>query len=125
MLIGGGHRGFVDREAEAAVPDARKMGASARTVAEVFLRMHSVSVARSWCGIDGMTPDHLPVIGPSPSAPNNAFHAVGFSSHGLALGPIVGQIVFDLIVDGRPRLPISGFAVDRTGLRCIDSSMDV
>ncbi|MEM8744575.1 MAG: FAD-binding oxidoreductase, partial [Pseudomonadota bacterium] len=112
VLIGGGHRGFVDREARIASPDPRKLAVSAQTVSEVFPLMRDVPIARSWCGIEGVTPDHLPVIGPSMAA-DNAFHAFGFSAHGFALGPIVGCILADLVTEGGTELPIEAFAGDR------------
>lgn len=112
MLIGGGHRGRVDHENETATPDPRKLAISAQTVAEVFPMMRDVPIARSWCGIEGMTPDHLPVIG-SGIASDNTFHAFGFSSHGFALGPIIGQILSDLITEGGTELPIEAFKADR------------
>ncbi len=112
VLIGGGHRGIVDREARVARPDPRKLAVSAQTVSDVFPLMRDVPIARSWCGIEGVTPDHLPVIGPSIAA-DNAFHAFGFSAHGFALGPIVGCILADLVTEGGTELPIAPFAVDR------------
>lgn len=112
VLIGGGHRGFVDRDAEIATPDPRKLAVSARTVSDVFPMMRDVPIARTWCGIEGMTPDHLPVIGPSAAA-QDAFHAFGFSAHGFALGPIVGCIIADLVTKGGAELPVAPFAVDR------------
>jgi sarcosine oxidase subunit beta len=112
VLIGGGHRGHVDVAAEVARPDLRKLAISARTVSDVFPLMRTVPIARSWCGIEGVTPDQLPVIGPSPAG-EGAFHAFGFSAHGFALGPIVGRIMADLVTGGRTALPIAPFAAGR------------
>ncbi len=112
VLIGGGHRGFVDLDAEVATPDPLKLAFSAQTVANVFPLMRHVPIARAWCGIEGMTPDHLPVIGPSMTA-EDAYHAFGFSAHGFALGPIVGCIIADLVTKGGTDIPIEPFAVDR------------
>ncbi len=112
VLIGGGHRGFVDRDAQVATPDPRKLAISAQTVSDVFPMMRNVPIARTWCGIEGMTPDQLPVIGPSIAA-QDAFHAFGFSAHGFALGPIVGCIIADLVTKGGTELPITPFAVNR------------
>ena len=112
VLIGGGHRGFVDHDAEVATPDPRKLATSARTVSDVFPLMRNVPIARSWSGIEGMTPDHLPIIGPSISG-DRAFHAFGFSAHGFALGPIVGRIMADLVTEGGTDLPIQPFAAER------------
>lgn len=40
-------------------------------------------------------------------------HAFGFSAHGFELGPTGGQIVAELVTEGRSTLPIEAFAVDR------------
>jgi sarcosine oxidase subunit beta len=112
VLIGGGHRGVADRDAETAEPDPAKMALSARTVRRVFPIMSAVPVVRTWCGIEGIMPDEIPVIGPSVAAPD-AYHAFGFSAHGFQLGPIVGRITADLIVDGKSPLPIDAFSIAR------------
>lgn len=112
LLIGGGHPGIVDRAREQARPDIAKLALSARTVVDVFPLMKGVRMARSWCGLEGVTPDHLPILGPSPNA-SDAFHAFGFSAHGFALGPIVGRILADLITVGHCDLPIAPFSPTR------------
>ncbi len=114
VLIGGGHLGSIDASGEVAIPDPRKMALSAQTVVEVFPLMRDVRVARSWCGIEGVMPDQLPVIGPSPAA-DGVFHAFGFSAHGFALGPIVGRLMAELVLDGQASLPIEPFAIERFG----------
>ena len=57
-------------------------------------------------------PDEIPVLGASRNAPN-LVHAFGFSAHGFELGPISGQIVAELVTEGRTSQPIAAFAVDR------------
>ena len=112
VLIGGGHRGGADRDAETAEPDPAKMALSARTVCRVFPIMSEVAVVRTWCGIEGIMPDEIPVIGPGQAAPD-AYHAFGFSAHGFQLGPIVGRIIAELILDGKSSLPIDAFSIAR------------
>ncbi len=112
LLIGGGHRGSIDASGEVASPDPRKMALSARTVVDMFPLMRDVPVARGWCGIEGVTPDELPIIGPSPGG-GDAFHAFGFSGHGFALGPIIGRLMAELVIDAQASLPIEPFAMTR------------
>jgi sarcosine oxidase subunit beta len=69
-------------------------------------------VIRTWAGIDGQMPDHIPVIGGSPTTPN-LVHAFGFSGHGFQLGPAVGEILAELIVHGRSTSPLAPFAIER------------
>lgn len=112
LLIGGAHLGYADRDSGVAEPDPLKMAISAATVSDAFPLVRNVRVARSWAGLEGVTPDRIPVIGPS-HASDNAFHAFGFSAHGFQLGPVVGRVMAELIVDRRTNLPISAFGISR------------
>jgi transaldolase len=69
-------------------------------------------VIRSWTGIDGKMPDLIPVIGRSRTTPN-LIHAFGFSGHGFQLGPVVGEIIAELVTQGRSVSPLEPFSNDR------------
>lgn len=112
VVIGGGHRSRLDMTTERAIIDFKELMISAQTVTDVFPLMQHVPVVRCWAGIEGIMPDQIPVIGPSPSAPD-IFHAFGFSAHGFQLGPIVGKIMADLITKGRTEFSIEPFRADR------------
>jgi sarcosine oxidase subunit beta len=112
VVIGGGHRSRLDMTTERTIIDFKKLMISAQTVTDVFPIMKSVPGVRCWAGIEGIMPDQIPVIGPSPSAPE-IFHAFGFSAHGFQLGPIVGKIMADLVTAGRTEFPIEPFRADR------------
>ena len=50
------------------------------------------------------------------NSPNCFFCAAGFSGHGFKIAPAVGQLVADLVIDGRssdPRIPESDFRFSR------------
>lgn len=112
VVIGGGYRGVADRDTGTTRLNLDGMRQSARTVVEVFPHMRDVPLVRGWAGIEGFMPDQIPVIGPSRNAPA-AYHAFGFCGHGFQLGPIVGRLMAELIVDGAASLPIDPFRVDR------------
>jgi sarcosine oxidase subunit beta len=112
VLIGGGVRCPVDEVRRYGVVDFLKLASSAQTVTDLFPHLASINIVRAWAGIEAYTPDGIPVIGLSGHAPQ-LVHAFGFSGHGFALGPIGGQIVSELVLDGRSTLPIGPFAVDR------------
>jgi sarcosine oxidase subunit beta len=112
VLIGGGHRGRLDRDRNRTELDFSKLAVSARTVWDLFPVMRRAEIVRCWAGIEARMPDDLPVIGPS-AASEGAFHAFGFSAHGFQLGPIVGAIIAELVTGGRTNLPIAPFRVDR------------
>jgi sarcosine oxidase subunit beta len=112
VVIGGGLRSHLDMATERTIIDFKELMVSAQTVIDVFPLMQFVPVVRCWAGIEGIVPDEIPVIGPSPAAPG-FFHAFGFSAHGFQLGPIVGNIMADLITEGRTEFPIEPFRADR------------
>ena len=71
-----------------------------------------VQIESSWAGyIDG-TPDRVPVIGEAPGLKGFLF-ATGFSGHGFAMGPGTGQVVSELILDGKPSVDISAMRYTR------------
>jgi sarcosine oxidase subunit beta len=112
VLIGGGHRGRLDRETNRTDIDFAGLAASARTVWDLFPVMRGAHIVRCWAGIEARMPDDIPVIGPS-SISDGVFHAFGFSAHGFALGPIVGAIIAELVTGGKTNLPIAPFRIDR------------
>jgi sarcosine oxidase subunit beta len=81
------------------------LGIAASVATRFFPSLKTVSIVRCWSGIEGFTPDGLPMIGfgRDPSV----IHATGFSAHGFQLGPAVGQALADLVVDGKTSLPIA------------------
>ncbi len=69
-------------------------------------------IIRSWSGIDGLTPDKLPVIGPSMTTPG-LLHAFGFCGSGFQLGPVIGEILAELALKGGSSSPLDAFRIDR------------
>ncbi|MBO7795464.1 NAD(P)/FAD-dependent oxidoreductase [Burkholderia pseudomallei] len=112
VLIGGGHRAAVDLDTNGTSLALEGLARAARTAIDLFPVMRTARAVRFWSGIEGFLPDGLPVIGPSGGSPS-AFHAFGFSAHGFQLGPIVGQLLAELISEGHASLPIEAFRVDR------------
>ena len=63
-------------------------------------------------GLYDITPDWHPVLGPTPV--DGFFVAAGFSGHGFKLGPAIGELMAEEIVDGKASgVDISGFRLDR------------
>ncbi len=112
LLIGGAHLAKLDFEQELTEMDWHKLSESARTVMALFPQLKDVRIVRTWAGLEAFMPDNLPVIGPSAKS-DKAFHAFGFSAHGFQLSPIVGLIMSQLILDGRTKIPIEAFRIDR------------
>jgi sarcosine oxidase subunit beta len=68
--------------------------------------------AAHWAGLYEMTPDAHPIIGPTPVAGFTV--CAGFSGHGFMHGPICGQLMAELIVEGQARsVDISALSLSR------------
>ncbi|CAN7277534.1 NAD(P)/FAD-dependent oxidoreductase [Polaromonas sp. LjRoot131] len=112
VLIGGGLRCPADVVRRHGEVDFLKLSSSAQTVTDLFPHLAGINIVRAWAGVEAFMPDEIPVISLGRHAPQ-LVHAFGFSAHGFELGPIGGQIVAELVLDGRSTLPIAPFAVDR------------
>lgn len=111
VLIGGGYQGRAEPDRNRTHLNFRGLAASAATAAALFPGLGGVQIVRCWAGIEGVMPDGIPVIGAS-AAPG-VYHAFGFCGHGFALGPIVGRVIAELVVNGHAPLPIEAFAIGR------------
>ncbi|MEI2616441.1 MAG: FAD-binding oxidoreductase [Thermomicrobiales bacterium] len=72
----------------------------------------NVPILRTWGGKIDMMPDAIPVIG-AVDRPTGFILATGFSGHGFALGPIVGQVVSELILDNQPSIDLHALRFSR------------
>jgi sarcosine oxidase subunit beta len=110
--IFGGGQGWHDADLGLARPsNAASLGGMRRTLQLVPSLTHA-QVIRTWTGVDGQLPDHIPVIGLSGTTPN-LIHAFGFSGHGFQLAPAVGLIIAELVTQGRTPTPIAPFSIER------------
>jgi len=103
FLIGGGWPGrVVDHEANRwQVLDASVRG-SLEVAGEVYPPVTACALDRSWIGLEAFLPDELPAIGPVPGL-DGLLVATGFSGHGFALSPMVGDVLARLAL-GRDAL---------------------
>ena len=69
-------------------------------------------ILRTWAGLRPMTPDGRPLIGPDPDV-EGLWYATGHGRKGVLLGPLTGEIIRDLMLDGRTAWDISPCAVTR------------
>lgn len=108
-VIGGG-RGHGDGEYAQPSPDTTR--AVMRDACALLPGLRNALLIRTWSGVEGETPDHNPIIGPSRTTPR-LLHAFGFSGGGFLLSLGVGDVLADLVVDGETQTPIDAFRIDR------------
>jgi sarcosine oxidase subunit beta len=111
ILFGGGEGRAKDGfNRSRPLPDTTRQ--TTALAASLVPMMAQLPVIRSWTGIDGDTPDGSPVVGASETHPG-LYHAFGFCGHGFQLGPAVGAVLSELIVDGKSETPIDGLSIGR------------
>jgi sarcosine oxidase subunit beta len=68
--------------------------------------LEEAGIATSWAGLYASTPDHHAIMGKVPDL-DGFLNAIGFSGHGFMQAPGVGQLMAELIVDGKPSIDLS------------------
>ena len=111
VIFGGGY-GIADTETSRATVLPENTLSAAALATELIPRLRHLRIIRVWTGIEGYTPDQIPVIGPSRAAPG-LFHAFGFCGHGFQLGPVMGEILGELLITGKTETPIEAFNIGR------------
>jgi sarcosine oxidase, subunit beta len=112
VIFGGGAHAAIDERSGHAKALPVNTQAQLARVVDVVPWLRHARLIRVWAGIDGYLPDSIPVIGPSRTTPG-LFHAFGFCGHGFQLGPAVGAVLAELIVDGRSATPVDAFDIAR------------
>ena len=84
-----------------------------RKIAHRFPGLPDAAVTSTYAGCYDVTPDYNPVIGPT--GVNGLLVAAGFSGHGFKISPAVGELVADLVVDGRSNDPLVAASDFRLG----------
>ena len=111
-VIFGGGRGHGDWIDWRSRPSTATTVAAIPKLVDIVPAFCDALIIRSWSGIDGLTPDKMPVIGPSLTTPG-LLHAFGFSGSGFQLGPVVGEILSELALTGDTPSPIAPFGIGR------------
>lgn len=112
VIVGGSTRGAASIETSRATVSPRNTLSQLRQLQRLVPSLGQLNVIRVWSGVEGYTPDGLPVIGQS-GAVSGLYYACGFSGAGHQLGPGVGEVLAELIDTGATSTPIEEFCIDR------------
>jgi glycine/D-amino acid oxidase-like deaminating enzyme len=96
--------------------DRRTTFAGIRTmagrIAPIIPALKRVPVIRTFAGLRPYTPDGLPILG-TVAGIDGFIMAAGHEGDGIALAPITGELIADLIATGRTQFPLEDFRLDR------------
>src|SRR5262249_4459155 len=81
-------------------PDWELVPAVAERLVWRMPAMADAPIVRAWAGLYEMTPDQMGIISRVPEVAG-LYVLAGFSGHGLTHGPFAGQLMAELIADGR------------------------
>ncbi len=86
--------------------------AELRAIDRLVPALAGVPFVHAWSGLLNVTPDEVPIID-SVANVKGYLIATGFSGHGFCLGPIIGKLMAEWLVDGQPSLDLTPFRLDR------------
>ncbi|MBU7024955.1 MAG: FAD-binding oxidoreductase [Theionarchaea archaeon] len=84
----------------------------ARTVVELVPVFGNLNVLRQWAGLYDVTPDAQPILGWTEGV-DRFCQANGYSGHGFMIAPKATELIAELIVDGKPSMPIDDLNLKR------------
>ena len=84
---------------------------AAKTVG-IIPGLETINVIRAFAGLRPYTPDGLPILGPVEAVPGFMM-AAGHEGDGIALSPITGELIAQMIAAGRSDIPLDTFRLDR------------
>ena len=84
----------------------------ARKTARILPGLTRLNIIRAFAGLRPYTPDGLPIMG-AVDGLDGFFIAAGHEGDGIALSPITGALMAQLIVDGKTELPLEAFRLER------------
>ena len=86
--------------------------------------LRDVTVIRQWGGMYDITPDHLPIVGPTAQL-DGWWQALGWSGRGMLLAPYLTELLAEHLVTGEaprdaPPVPARPLRADRRGAAARD-----
>lgn len=114
IVIGGGRRAEVDLDKARAYVNPDNILRQFRELRRFVPAFGRVQLIRVWSGVESYLPDGKPVMGASANV-DGLYYAFGFCGEGFAIGPGVGEVMADLVANGRSDIDLSPYAISRFG----------
>jgi len=100
IMVGFGRKG--EASTFDTTPDRDLVPAVAERAVRRLPALADAPVMRVWAGLYEMTPDQMGILSAVASVPG-LYVVAGFSGHGFMHGPIAGQLMAELVAEGRAR----------------------
>lgn len=84
----------------------------AANVSAILPAVRKMKIIRAFAGLRPYTPDGRPILGKVPGLEGFVM-AAGHEGDGIALAPITGELIADLIVDNRTGFPLDDYKLER------------
>jgi sarcosine oxidase, subunit beta len=110
-LLGGGWLGDPTPDGRGYTLRASSQRGNWDTACELYPPVAARSIDRAWCGLEALSFDGIPLVGPAPDRAGLTL-ALGFTGHGFALAPAVGRAVADQLT-GRANPELDGLSPAR------------
>lgn len=108
-LLVGSTREFANWDTTTTLEGVRTILRHAARILPVLDKLH---VIRTFAGLRPYTPDGLPYLGRMEGV-ENLYIAAGHEGDGIALAPVTGQLLAELVISGQTSIPLAEFAPDR------------
>jgi glycine/D-amino acid oxidase-like deaminating enzyme len=105
----GSTREFVGFDNGTSLQGVRRIADQSGRIIPDLRRLH---VIRSFAGLRPYTPDGLPILGPVEGL-DGLIMAAGHEGDGIALSPITGDLIAQLISEGSASIPLGEFRLER------------
>lgn len=89
-----------------------EMTRTAANMLKIVPAFGKLNIIRTWVGTIDFSPDDNFIFGHVDQV-EGLILASGFSGHGFALTPVIGQLLGELVVKGKTSLPVDAFRLDR------------
>lgn len=116
FLLGGGWPGTVSPDRRFGRNRAASMAGSADHGSAVYPPLEQARVLRAWTGLEAIAADEVPILGHVPGIAGLVV-ACGFSGHGFALSPAIGELMAELIATGQTSIPLDPLNLKRFAAR--------
>ncbi|MDB5817164.1 MAG: dependent oxidoreductase [Rhizobacter sp.] len=110
LVLGGGSGVALD--ADRARSERSAIVSLTTQAIELLPGLRHAHIIRTWSGTEGYLPDRQPMLGESATTPG-LFHGFGFAGSGFQVGPAAGEVLAELVRDGRSSTPIEAFSIAR------------